>query len=316
MAPRSTIGIREVGPREALQAHAEMLPTDKKIELIDSLLAAGVTKLNAVSLVSPRAMPHMADAEDVLTGLGPRPGVTMSALVPNDRGMARAEALAMRGLLGQAFLLHAATAAVLRANGLPASLDDNLARVASLAHRAKAAGMTTGVFVSAAFGCSMEGQVPPAIVLDTARKLADNSDVDEIVISDSTGQADPYQVQRLLTEIATCTNGKPVTVHLHDSRGAGLANAVAAIASPIEDLTLDTSFGGLGGDIPFIPEAAGNISTEDLVAMLDGMNVTSGIDCDALCAAARRYREWTGVPLRSRLPDVGPVRWKAAHVAG
>jgi hydroxymethylglutaryl-CoA lyase len=316
MAARSTIGIREVGPREALQAHQEMLPTEKKIELIDALLAAGVTKLNAVSLVSPRAMPHMADADDVLTGLGQRPGVQISALVPNERGMARAESLAGRGLLDHAFLLHATTASVLRANGLPPSLEENLARITELAHRAKAGGMTTGVFVSAAFGCSMEGQVQPATVTETARKLADNPDVDEIVISDSTGQADPYQVERLLAEVARCVNGKPVTVHLHDSRGAGLANAVAAIGSPIQELTLDTSFGGLGGDIPFIPEAAGNISTEDLVAMLDGMHVASGIDSAAVAAAARNYRDWTGVPLRSRLPDVGPVRWKTAHVAG
>ena len=316
MAPRSTVGIREVGPREALQAHPQKLPTDKKIELIDALLAAGVTKLNAISLVSPRAMPHMADAEDVLTGLGPRPDVQISALVPNERGMVRAESLAGRGLLDHAFLLHAATASVLQANGLPPSLEENLARIAELAHRAKAGGMTTGVFVSAAFGCSMEGQVQPATVLDTVRQLADNPDVDEIVISDSTGQADPYQVDRMLTDVASCVNGKPVTVHLHDSRGAGLANAVAAIGSPIKDLTLDTSFGGLGGDIPFIPEAAGNISTEDLVAMLDGMAVASGIDSAAVAAAARAYRDWTSVPLRSRLPDVGPVRWKAAHVAG
>jgi hydroxymethylglutaryl-CoA lyase len=309
---RSTVGVREVGPREALQAHPEPLSTDRKIELITALLAAGVTKLNAVSLVSPVAMPHMADAEDVLAGIGPCPQVSVSALVPNDRGMDRAERLAGRELLDEVFLLHAATSSVLRANGLPPSLEDNLARVAHLARRAKAAGLRVGVFISASFGCSMEGRVEPATVADTSRLLAGEENVDEIVISDSTGQADPLQVERLLTDVAGCTGGKPVTVHLHDSRGAGLANAVAAIRSPIKDLTLDASFGGLGGDIPFIPEAAGNIATEDLVAMLDGMNVATGIDSAAMAAAAASYHKWTQVPLRSRLPGVGPVRWKLA----
>jgi isopropylmalate/homocitrate/citramalate synthase len=313
---RETVGIREVGPREALQAVAEALPTDRKIELIRRLIACGFRSLNAVSLVSPKAMPHMADAEAVLEGIGPVPGVAISALTPNARALSRAASLAGRGLLDEVFFVHATTSSVLTANGLPGSLDANFSRITELSEQAKAGGLRVGVFVSAAFGCSMEGRVNPDRVMRIVEALRQLSSVDEIVISDSTGQADPSQVARLLDELAPVIDDSPCTVHFHDSRGTGLANAVAAIASPIINLTLDTSFGGLGGDIPFIPEAAGNVATEDLVAMLDGMGVSTGVDAAGVAAVAGAYREWSSVPLRSHIADVGPVRWKAAPLAG
>lgn len=313
---RESVRIREVGPREALQAVAEALPTERKIELVRKLLACGLRSLNAVSLVSPKVMPHMADAEAVLEGVGPVPGVLISALAPNERAVVRALALAGRGLLDEVFFVHATTSSVLTANGLPGSLDANFSRITDLADQAKAGGLRVGVFISASFGCSMEGRVSPDRVLRIVEALSQLSSVDEIVISDSTGQADPSQVARLLGNVAPVIGDKPCTVHFHDSRGTGLANAVAAIESPIAKLTLDTSFGGLGGDIPFIPEAAGNVATEDLVAMLDGMGVRTGVDAAGVAAVAREYREWSSIPLRSHIPDVGPVRWKVAAAAG
>jgi isopropylmalate/homocitrate/citramalate synthase len=156
----------------------------------------------------------------------------------------------------------------------------------------------------------MEGRIPAEVTLSTVDDILALGVADELIISDSTGQADPAQVASLLGQLAPVVGSLPVGVHLHDSRGAGIANAVAALESPIEHLTIDCSFGGLGGDIPFIPEAAGNIATEDLVAMLDGMGVATGIDAAAVAAAARDYQEWTGNPLRSRVSDVPPVPWK------
>lgn len=307
---RSNIMIREVGPREALQAHAVPLPTDKKVKLISGLLESGIKQLNAVSLVSPRAMPHMADAEAVLEALGPVDGVIISGLAPNERALDRAIRLRESSLLDQVFLLHAATSSVLSANGLPPSLDENLDRIRGLATDAKGAGLRTGVFISAAFGCSMEGEVRPATVLGMVEILRDLETVDEIIISDSTGQADPLQVSQLLKEVADIVGEHPVAVHLHDSRGTAVANAIAVIESPIRHLTLDASFGGLGGDIPFIPEAAGNVATEDLVAVLEAMGVATGIEASKVAAVSREYKEWTGLPLRSNISLVPPVSWK------
>jgi isopropylmalate/homocitrate/citramalate synthase len=312
---RASVVIREVGPREALQAHPEPLGVERKLRLLENLIAGGVTHLNAVSLVSPKAMPHMADAEEVLRALGVRENVCISALTPNERAMTRALTLAAEGLVDQVFMIHTPSVSVLAANGLPASLETNLLMIRGAAEQAKAAGLSVGVFVSASFGCSMEGRIEPAQVLATVEQILALGVADELIISDSTGQADPFQVGDLLGRIAPVVGELPVGVHLHDSRGAGIANAVAAIQSPIQNLTLDCSFGGLGGDIPFIPEAAGNIATEDLVAMLDGMGIVTGIAAAVIARAAREYSEWTAVPLRSRVSEVPPVPWKRSPVA-
>jgi isopropylmalate/homocitrate/citramalate synthase len=312
---RSSVTIREVGPREALQAHAEPLGLDRKLQLLKALIGAGVTSLNTVSLVSPVAMPHMADAEELLRRLGKQDDVCISALAPNDRGMARAVTLAAEGLLDEVFMVHTPSVSVLKANGFGVSLEENLKMIERVAAQARDTALRVGVFVSASFGCSMEGRIEPERVLATAEQILALDNVDEIVISDSTGQADPFQVSDLLDRLAPIVGDFPVSVHLHDSRGAGLANAVAAIQSPISDLTLDCSFGGLGGDIPFIPEAAGNVATEDIVAMFDGMGIITGINAPAMAEAARQYSAWTGVPLRSRVSEVPPVPWKQSPIA-
>jgi hydroxymethylglutaryl-CoA lyase len=311
---RSQVVIREVGPREALQAHAETLPTERKVELVQGLIDAGSKAINAASFVSPKAMPHMSDAEGVLRGIGPQEGIRVSGLAPNERAMGRAAAMAAEGLLDHVFMVHTPSVSVLQANGFPPSLEQNIELVKRNGDLAHEAGMTIGIFVSAAFGCSMEGRIPQDVTLRTVDDILAVGVADELIISDSTGQADPAQVSSLLAALAPVVGSLPVSVHLHDSRGAGIANAVAALTSPIENLTIDCSFGGLGGDIPFIPEAAGNIATEDLVAMLDGMGVVTGIDARAVAEVARRYRAWTGLPLRSRVSEVPPVPWKQSPV--
>ncbi len=316
MNVRGAVVIREVGPREALQATREVLPTELKAELIRGLIRAGFVKVNAVSLVHPKAMPQMADAEDVLGLIGPDPGATLSALAPNEKAVQRAIALSQQRLLGEVLLIHAMSPAVLSANGINRGTSEHLEEILRLAEAASGAGLRVAVFISAAFGCSVLGRIEQEDVLSVADRLRASDYVDELVISDSTGQADPAQVSEMFAGLAARVGSFPVTAHFHDSRGAGLANILAVLDSPIATLTLDSAIGGLGGDVPFLPEASGNISTEDLLLMLAGMGVRAGIDVEAAFAVSRRFFEMTGWKWNSRSLDVGPVPWKtvAAHV--
>jgi len=208
--------------------------------------------------------------------------------------------------------MHAASQSVLKANGIEETLDERLSNVIEQADLAKAAGLRTSVFVSASFGCSIEGRIRPQVPIAIAQQLKESAVVDEVVISDSTGQADPRQVADMLERLNAAVGTFPVTLHLHDSRGAALANVVAALDSPIAELTLDVGFGGLGGDVPFLPEASGNVASEDLVEMLHGMGVSTGVDTGKLLEAVRRFSAATGWTLQSRTPAVGPVLWKYA----
>ena len=309
---RSSIAIREVGPREGLQSDPTILDTATKVRLLEMLLAAGVRSVNAVSFVHPRVMPQMADAEEVLESLGPRPQI-ISALAPNAKALDRAVAMKRRGLLDEVHFVHATTRAVLEANGISMPLDDHLEHVLGMARRATAEGLRTVVFVSAAFGCSVEGRVDPSVVVELSRRLVEQAEVADVAISDSTGQADPGQVDEMLGLLAPVFGSHPMTLHLHDSRGAGMANVLAAVRSSVPDLTLDTSFGGLGGDVPFLPEAAGNVATEDVCEMLHGMGIATGIDVPGVIAVSRLLHEATGRLILSRVFTVGPVRWKAVR---
>jgi len=314
---RDEVAIREVGMREGLQSDPTVVPTDVKIELARTLLAAGVESLNAAALVNPQVMPQMADAEELLEGLGPVEA-TVSVLVPNARGMARALDLHAKGLVDEVHLINSMTAGVLRANGLEITVEQRMEEVAVLADRAAAAGMRVAVFVSSAFGCSIQGSVPEDDVLRMVESLLSTEAVSEIVISDSTGQADPGQVSTMAERVASLVGSFPITVHLHDSRGAGSANALAALLSPLENLTLDCAFGGWGGDVPFIPEAAGNLATEDLCEMLFGMGIRTGIDVEKVAEASRRLSAETGRAIEAKVVATGPVGWKHADagVAG
>ena len=310
---RSSVRIREVGPREGLQVINEPIPTEAKVHLIQDLVRCGAREINVTSLVNPRTVPQMADADALLDQLSPEEGVTFSVLTPNPRALQRVERHARSGLVQEVLIIHAVSASLLAANGVGTSVKENEKSVLGLAAIAKAQGLATSIFVSAAFGCSIEGEMSPDDVVDAAFSLAANDAVDEVIISDSTGQANPWQVSSLLNRIASEGWGaRRLGLHLHDTRGAGLANAVAAIESDIVDLSLDCSFGGWGGDVPFLPEASGNIATEDVVIMLDGMGVRTGIDAAALIKTAVAFSELVNVPLQSRTPEVGPVKWRQA----
>lgn len=309
-AARASVSLREVGPREGLQVITEPVPIDVKVEIIEKVIASGFREINAVSLVNPKVLPQMADAEEVLERLGPREGICISALAPSKRGIERAARLKERELVSKVLIIHAMSSAVITANGVGRSVEENEEAVLDLAATARSYGLQTAVFVSAAFGCSVEGRIDPVAVVATAMAMREGP-IDEVILGDSTGQGNPWQVRALLDQLAAAGWGeRTLGLHLHDSRGAGLANAVAAIESSIENLTLDTSFGGWGGDVPFIPEASGNIATEDLVVMLDGMGVTTGIDAAAAIDTAKTASRLVGVELVSRSPQVGPVRWR------
>lgn len=306
---RASVNLREVGPREGLQVITTPVPAEVKVEVIRKVIESGFREINAVSLVNPRVLPQMADAEEVLERLGPCDDLCISALAPSKRGIERAARLKERNLVSKVLMIHAMSAAIIRANGVGRSVEENQEAVIDLAMKAKSYDLQTAVFVSAAFGCSVEGRIDPAAVVATAMAMAE-APIDEIILGDSTGQGNPWQVRALLDGLASAGWGdRTLGLHLHDSRGAGLANAVAAIDSSIEQLTLDTSFGGWGGDVPFIPEASGNIATEDLVVMLDGMGVVTGIDAARAIDTAKTVSGLVGVALVSRSPEVGPVRW-------
>lgn len=307
---RASLTIREVGPREGLQSDPQVVDTATKVKIIQTLAAAGLKHINAVALVSPRVMPQMADAERVLEAIGVKRTFRCSALVPNEVGLSRAGGLAERGLLDEVFLVHAVSEAILRANGISGTVDEHLGTVIEMADRAKGYGLGVGVFISGAFGCSIEGRISEDLVLRTAESLLNCAAVDDVVVSDSTGQADPVQVEVMLERLARAAGSHPLTLHIHNSRGAGSANVAAAVSSSVQNLTIDTGFGGLGGDVPFLPEAAGNVATEDICEMLGGMGIQTGVDVELVVEASRILNGATGRNMQSGVYQAGVVRWK------
>jgi isopropylmalate/homocitrate/citramalate synthase len=309
----ANIVLREVGLREGLQAQPLVVPTETKAQWMVRLVAAGFNEVNPVSFVRSDVMPQMADAEtflDQVTESLPA-NVRVSGLSPNQKGVDRAIAAHRRGQLSDAILVTAATASTLSANGMTANIDQRISEVAHWAEACKSAGLGVIVFISAAFGCSIEGRVPPEAVIRIAGKLKETASVDEIVLSDSTGQGDPLQVHELLSRLAReLPKEERLGLHFHDSRGAGLANILAAMMSPFTSVVIDTAFGGWGGDIPFIPEAAGNVASEDVAEMLIGMGHDVAIDVSAVAEVTKEALSLLGVPLRSRVAETGIVRWK------
>jgi len=309
------VDLREVGMREGFQSHPMILPIKHKVDYFRRLKAAGCREINAVSFVHPGVMPHMADAEEVLRAVADDlVGVEVSGLAPNERGLARAVAMATEGLLQRVFFVFAESLTTLRANGITAGHDELIRLMSGWSDVAHEAGLSVTVFVSTAFGCSIEGQVDPGKVIEHAAQI--RTFADEIIISDSAGQADPVQVLELLSDLSdVLPASERIGLHLHDTRGAGLANVVAALSSPFEHLVLDAAFGGWGGDYPFIPEAFGNIATEDLVEMLIGFGITTGVDVESIMSITRDYAAISGRPIGSRMVHASPIAWKREHSA-
>jgi len=281
------ITICDVGPRDGLQNEDTHLDPETRAELVNRLAAAGLPRIEAVSFVNPARVPQMAGAEEVVAGIDRQEGAVYAGLVLNERGYDR---LAATGL-DEVHVAFAATETFNRRNQ-NASPEESLAAAAAIVGRAHADGIRATATIGVAFGCPFEGAVDPERVLGLASQLAD-AGADEIVLADTVGVAVPRQVKHLVAETAKLP--PPVGVHLHNTRNTGFANAYAALDAGAT--VLDASVAGLGG-CPFAPRATGNICTEDLVYMLHGEGIETGIDLAALITVA----EWLEGELGRQLP--------------
>lgn len=268
------IELVEVSARDGLQNEKTLLSTADKVLLIEKAIAAGARRLEVASFVNPRLVPQMADAEAVIAALPRRDDVRTIGLVLNERGAGRALATSVDEL----GIVVAASDVFGTANqGL--DVDASLAMAGRVIEQARAAGRDAQVTISVAFGCPLSGAVDPARVVDMARRLAAFGPL-EIALADTIGVARPDEVSRLVAAVVETVRPLPVRVHFHDTRGTGVANAVAAVAAGA--VTVDASIGGTGG-CPFAPGAAGNVASEDVAYALNGR---MAVDVDALCAAS------------------------------
>ena len=283
--------IYEVGPRDGLQNEARNVPTADKIRFIDALVAAGIRSIEITSFVSPKWIPQLADSAEVARGVHRPPGVRMSALVPNRRGLDTALASGMREIA--VFLSASETHNKKNVNK---SIADTFVAFADVVPPALAAGVAVRAYLSTSFGCPYEGEVDPARVVEMTGQLRDIG-VYQVSISDTIGVANPRQVEDVLGRVLAAHPASGLAVHFHDTQGTALANCVVALQLGIT--TIDSAAGGLGG-CPYAPGASGNLATEDLVAMLHGMGIATGIDLDLLTEVSRGAAAFVGHELPSK----------------
>ncbi|MDX2299208.1 MAG: hydroxymethylglutaryl-CoA lyase [Xanthomonadaceae bacterium] len=290
-APDRAVHLVEVGPRDGLQNEAAAIATTDKIRFVDALAAAGHRTIEVSAFVSPRWVPQMADAADVFAGLTRRPGVRYTALVPNLAGLTRAVAAGVDEIA-----IFAAASERFSVANINPSIAESLARYAEVVAEAGRHGLRVRGYVSCAFGCPFEGAVEPAAVQRvTAALLA--MGVYEVAVSDTIGIAHPGQVRALLAALTAELPRARLALHFHDTRGTALANVLAALDAGID--TFDAAAGGLGG-CPYAPGASGNLATEDLLYMLDGLGLATGVSLPAVMAASEALQPALGHPLRSR----------------
>jgi hydroxymethylglutaryl-CoA lyase len=291
-----SISVREVGPRDGLQ-NEDPVPTEAKVELIDALSKTGVGRIEAVSFVHPRAIPQMADADEVWSRVHRNEDVRYSALVPNLRGAERAIAAGFHEI--EVVVSASDTHNRKNVNRSTAESLDDIEQIIALAHQR---GVTCQVIVATAFGCPYEGDVPVERVLwVVGRALA--ADADSVSFGDTTGMATPSRVMELVGETSLRHPDVPLNLHFHNTRGTGLANVLAALQLGVRDF--DASVGGLGG-CPYAPGATGNIATEELVHMVEDMGVSTGIELSAMIDAAATAERLVGHKLPSQVLRAGP----------
>ena len=276
------IQINDVGVRDGFQIEKNIIRTETKIALIDQLSATGLAKIEATSFVHPKFVPNMADAETVLKEILRREGVMITAITPNIRGMERAVAChASGGKINEMNLFMSASETHNRAN-VKRSTDESLADFAVMVKLAKDAGINVNGCISTSFGCPFEGHVDESRVMLFAEKYLALG-FDGVTFADTTGMANPVQVDRMMRVAVNRFPNADITLHFHNTRGMGLANVVAGINAGIT--SYDASIAGLGG-CPFAPGATGNICTEDVVNMLEDMGIETGVNLDKLLAVA------------------------------
>ena len=290
------IRITEVGPRDGLQNEAAVLSTDAKVAFVNALSKSGVTEIEAGSFVSPRAMPQLADSDEVFQRIDRRPGVVYSALVPNERGLARSRAAAVDKIA-----VFTAASDTFNQRNIHCTVRESIDRLKPVVSEAKRDGLPVRGYVSTAMHCPFEGAVPPSRVLGVMQDLLDLG-VDEISLGDTIGKATPSDVRRLLDDIKTHMAAAPLSLHFHDTYGMAIANVLTAwmeygIAS------FDASAGGLGG-CPYAPGAAGNVATEDVVYALRASGASIAVDERHVTQAAMQLGTLLSRPLSSRLSSV------------
>jgi hydroxymethylglutaryl-CoA lyase len=304
MSPAEHVKVREVGPRDGFQNEPEVIPTGEKVRLIDMLARTGLERLEVTSFVRADVIPQLADARDVLAAIDPPPDVALSVLVPNERGLDNA--LELRERFHEVNLFLSASETHNRRN-VNRSVEESLAGIERVTARAREAGLRCEGVISTSFGCPYEGHVPPERVFEIAARLA-AAGCEEVAFGDTTGMANPVQVRQFFTSAFERLGSQvELTAHFHNTRGQGLANALAALDVGVR--SFESSFGELGG-CPVPKGATGNVATEDLVSMLHEMGFSTGIDLGALLECSRAVQEVLGRPLSSHLLTAGPVDWR------
>ena len=305
--PTPEVLISEVGPRDGLQSVKATMPTEHKNRWIDALVAAGLREIEVCSFVPAKMLPQMADAAEVVRHALTHPGVTVMALVPNVRG---AESALQAGVHKLTLPVSASAAhSMANVRKTREAMIEEVRAIARLRDRI-APGVKVEAGISTAFGCTIQGEVKEDEVVWLAAECA-AAGADDVGLSDSTGMANPAQVRRLFDKVRAVIGDKTGAAHMHNTRGLGLANCLAAYDVGVR--TFDASLGGLGG-CPYAPGATGNVVTEDLVFMFEAMGVSTGVDIDKLIAARDPLRAGLpGEPLYGMTPEVGLPKGWAAH---
>jgi hydroxymethylglutaryl-CoA lyase len=289
------VSIYEVSPRDGLQNEAVTVPTTRKVRLIEALVAAGVERIEATSFVSPKWIPQLADAEEVL-GMLPQGSTRYSALCPNARGLERAKKTRIRELA--VFISASETHNKRNVND---SIESTLARFEQVIRPAVDLGMRVRGYVSTLWGCPYEGEVDPRVGLEIAEKLIEQGCY-QVSLGDTIGVGTPKQTRDILRLFLGSFAPEQVALHMHDTRGTALSNVLVGLDMGIR--TFDASVGGLGG-CPYAPGAAGNLATEDLVYMLHGMGIGTGIDLDKLWEAGKVAAAVVGHELSGKVHRAG-----------
>jgi hydroxymethylglutaryl-CoA lyase len=296
------VRLREVGPRDGFQNEPETISTADKVRLIDLLSASGLRRLEVTSFVRPDVIPQLGDAEQVLAAIERREGVSLSVLIPNERGLERA--LELRDRFDEISVFLSASETHNRKN-VNRSIEESLSDLEVTLERAREADLRCEGVIATSFGCPYEGEVPPARVFEIAERLA-AAGCEEVGFGDTTGMANPRQVHEFFAAAGERLAGVELTAHFHNTRGQGLANVLAALEEGVD--SFEASFGELGG-CPVPPGSTGNVSSEDVVSMLHEMGIETGIDLSCLLEASRAAQQVLGRPLGAHVLRAGPVDW-------
>jgi isopropylmalate/homocitrate/citramalate synthase len=285
------VTIVEVGPRDGLQNEAARIPTAEKIAFVDRLSAAGFPVIEVSAFVSPKWVPQMADAAEVFAGISRRATTRYAALVPNLAGLERAKAAGVTDVA-----IFAASSETFSRKNINQSIGESLETYRAVCRGALSAGMRVRAYLSTAFGCPFEGAVDPRRVAELADALIDMGAY-EVAVSDTIGIAHPGQVPQVVGAVATRVSLERIALHFHDTRGTALANVLTALDLGIA--TFDSSAGGLGG-CPYAPGATGNLASEDLLYMLDGLRIHTGVNLELVIEASAAIAPHVGHPPASR----------------